>query len=140
MIEKFSDYEGNQYLNEAGKFVFTIENYELTTSNSGSVIAKFDVKCDKGSTTVYHSLNPKARWSYNSLIKACLHLNTAEKIAKFELDYETIGNDLIGCKFIGNVECETYDKEVSTPNDDGTFTRSIEKKESYKIKSYEECK
>ena len=140
MIEKFSDYEGTQYLSEAGKFVFEITSYELTESSSGNIMAKFEVKCDKGVTTIYHSLAPKARWSYNSLIKACMHLNTPEKIAKFELDYETIGNELIGKKFIGDVECETYDKEVSTPNDDGTFKRDIVKKDSYKIKSYEECK
>lgn len=140
MIEKMSEYEGTQFLAKEGKFVFTITSYELTTSSAGTPTAKFEVKCSDGVATIYHSLNPKARWSYNSLIKACLHLNTPEKIAKFELDYETVGNDLIDKTFIGVVECETYDKEVSTPNEDGTFSRTIEKRDSYKIKSYEECK
>ena len=138
--EKLIDYEGTQYLNEAGKFEFEITSYELQPGSSGSPVAKFELKCDKGVTTVYHSLNPKARWSQNNLIKCALHINTPEKLAAFELDYETIGNDLIGKKVIGIVERETYLKDVSTPTEDGTFVRETIEKESFKIKSYEECK
>lgn len=138
--EKLIDYEGTQYLNEEGKFEFTIESYELMPGSSGSPVAKFELKCAKGVTTVYHSLMPKARWSYNSLIKCALHINTPEKLAAFELDYETIGNDIIGKKVIGVVEKDTYLKDVSIPNDDGTFTRDTIPKESFKVKSYEECK
>ncbi len=136
MIEKFSDYEGTQFIDRAGEFEFEIMDYELKDSSKGTAMAVFNVKSDAGSSTIYHSLNPKARWSYNNLIKCALKLDTPEKIAAFELDYETIGNDLVGHKFIGVVECEKYDKEIKVPNDDGTFTTSIESRDSYKIKSY----
>ena len=136
MIEKFSDYEGTQFLDRAGTFDFEITSYELSTSKAGDPMAVFNAKSDAGSTTIYHSLNPKARWSYNNLIKACLNLNTKEKIEAFECDYETIHNKLIGTKFLGVVECETYEKEVKIPLDDGTFETGSETKESFKVKTY----
>lgn len=139
MIEKFSDYEGTSFLNKAGEFVFEITSYELKDSSKGTPMAVFEVKSDEGTTTIYHSLNPKARWSYNNLIKACLELDTKEKIEAFECDYETVGQDLVGKRFVGKVECETYQKEVKKPLDDGTFENAIETRESYKIKSYAQC-
>ena len=135
MVEKFSDYEGTQYLNKEGEFEFEIMEYELKDSKKGEPMAVFTAKCDEGQTTLYHSLNPKARWSYNNLIKCCLKL-TAEKAKTFELDYETIGIQLVGKKFIGTVECDSYTKIVKKPNDDGTFTETEEVKDSYKVVSY----
>ena len=136
MIEKFSDYESVGFLDQEGEFEFEITDYQLKDSKNGTPMAVFDVKSDAGKTTLYHSLNPKARWSYNNLIKACLKLDTRDKIQSFECDYETIGQKLIGATFIGVVECEMYDKEIKVPLDDGTFETSYEAKESYKIKSY----
>ena len=132
MIEKFSDYETG-FLAETGTFEFEIINYELCEGNNGPV-AHFEAKCDAGRTTLYQSLAPKARWSYNKLIKACMNLDTPEKIRNFELDYETIGNELINKKFIGVVEKENYEKAIKIPLDDGTFQDDVEKKVSYKIK------
>ena len=129
MIEKFSDYEGVGFLNQEGEFEFEITDYELKDSKNGTPMAA-------GKTTIYHSLNPKARWSYNNLIKACLKLDTKEKIQAFECDYETVGQELVGKTFIGVVECELYEKEIKVPLDDGTFETGTETKESYKIKSY----
>ena len=140
MIEKFSDYEGVGYLEKEGSFEFEITDYELKDSKNGNPMAVFEVKSDAGKSTLYHALTPKARWSYNNLIKACLHLDTKEKINAFECDYETIGKELIGKKFIGVVTCETYEKEIKVPQDDGTFANDTVTKESYKITSYEMCK
>ena len=139
MIEKFSDYEGNTYLNTTGDFEFEITSYELKESKSGNPMAVFEVKSDAGCTTLYHSLNPKARWSYNNLIKACLKLNTKEKINSFSCDYETIGNELVGKKFRGVVEEQVYEKQVKIPLDDGTFQDGVEEKTSYKIVEYKEA-
>lgn len=139
MVEKFSDYEGGNFLNQEGEFVFEITDYELKDSSKGNLMAVLSVKSDAGITTLYHTLNPKARWSYNNLIKACLHLNTKAKVDAFECDYETIGNQLVGTTFVGIVECEEYEKEVKKPRDDGTFENTIEIKESYKIKAYKEA-
>jgi len=137
MIEKFSDYEGQQYLNEEGEFVFEITNAEVKDSKKGEPMVVLEAKSDKGVTTIYHSLNPKARWSYNRLIKACLNLDTPEKVGAFECDYETIHNQLIGKKFIGIVEAQTYIKEIKKPLDDGTFEDSTEEKTSYKVVDYD---
>lgn len=136
MIEKFSDYESAGFLNQEGEFPFEIEDYELKDSKNGNPMAVFSCKSVVGKTTIYHSLSPKARWSYNNLIKACLKLDTPEKIASFECDYEIIGRDLVGKKFIGVVKCETYEKEIKRPQDDGTFIDDVEVKESYKITEY----
>lgn len=135
MIEKFSDFEGSKYLDQAGEFVFTIKNYELKDSSKGTPMAVFEVESDAGKTTIYHSLNQKARWSYNNLIAACMKLSTEQR-KTLELDYQLIGKDLVGKTFLGTVEEETYEKEVKTPNDDGTFTAAIEDRVSYKIVSY----
>ena len=136
MVEKFSDYEGAAYLSEAGEFDFEITNYELKDSSKGTPMAVFEVKSDKGQSTIYHSLNTKARWSYNNLIKICLGLDTPEKIAAFECDYETIGSQLVGKKFKGVVDCQSYERLVKVPLDDGTFDEKTEVKESYKIIDY----
>lgn len=136
MVEKFSDFEGMGFLSKAGEFVFEVTEAELKDSKAGTPMAVLTVKCDEGQSTIYHSLNPKARWSYNNLIKACLNLDSREKIEAFSCDYELIHNELIGKKFVGVVECQEYDKEVKKPLDDGTFDTTIEKKESYKIVEY----
>ena len=139
MIEKFSDYESVGFLSKEGEFEFEITDYELKDSKNDNLMAVFNVKSDEGQSTIYHSLNPKARWSYNNLIKACLKLNTKEKINSFSCDYETIGNELVGKKFIGVVEEQTYEKQVKVPLDDGTFEDGIEEKISYKIIEYKEA-
>lgn len=136
MKEKFSDYEGVGFLSQEGKFEFEVVDYELKDSKSGTPMAVFNVKSEAGQSTIYHSLNSKARWSYNNLIKACLKLDTKEKIEAFECDYETIGNDIVGKKFIGTVKEETYQKQVKVPLDDGTFEDGVEEKISYKIVEY----
>lgn len=137
MVEKFSDYESVGYVDKEGEFDFEIKSYELRDSSKGSAMAVFEVEsAEAGKSTIYHSLTPKARWSYNNLIKCCLKL-TKEEAATFELDYETIGNKLIGKHFIGSVECQTYEKEVKKPLDDGTFETATETRDSYKIVHYE---
>lgn len=136
MKEKFSDYEGVGFLSQEGKFEFEVVDYELKDSKSGTPMAVFNVKSEAGQSTIYHSLNAKARWSYNNLIKACLKIDTKEKIEAFECDYETIGHDLVGKKFIGVVKEETYQKQVKVPLDDGTFEDGVEEKISYKIVEY----
>lgn len=138
MVEKFADFEGTGYLSEAGEFVFEITSAELKDSKAGSPMVVLEAKSDKGMTTLYHSLNEKARWSYNRLISACLQL-TDEQKKTFELDYQTIGRDLIGKKFIGVVEEDTYEKPVKKMLDDGTFDDDVEVKTSYKVKEYKPC-
>ena len=139
MVEKFSDYESVGFLSKEGEFEFEVMDYELKDSKNDNLMAVFNVKSDEGQSTIYHSLNPKARWSYNNLIKACLKLNTKEKIDAFSCDYETIGNELVGKKFIGTVKEETYQKQVKVPLDDGTFEDGVEEKVSYKIVEYKEA-
>lgn len=139
MVEKFSDYESVGFLSKEGEFEFEVMDYELKDSKNDNLMAVFNVKSDEGQSTIYHSLNPKARWSYNNLIKACLKLNTKEKIDAFSCDYETIGNELVGKKFIGTVKEETYQKQVKVPLDDGTFEDGVEEKISYKIVAYKEA-
>ena len=138
MIEKFSDYEGTQFIDKEGEFVFEITDAEIKQSASGNDMVVLTCKSDEGVATVYHSLNPKARWSYNNLIKACLHLNTKEQIADFTLDYQTIHNDLIGTTFVGTVEAQSYDKDIKVPLEDGTFDLQKETRISYKIVAYSE--
>lgn len=139
MVEKFSDYESVGFLSKEGEFEFEVMDYELKDSKNDNLMAVFNVKSDEGQSTIYHSLNPKARWSYNNLIKACLKLNTKEKINSFSCDYETIGNELVGKKFRGVVEEQTYEKQVKIPLDDGTFEDGVEEKVSYKIVEYKEA-
>lgn len=141
MIEKFSDYESVGFIATEGEFTFEVKKGELKDSSKGTPMVVLDVEAPEGKTSLYMSLNPKARWKYNNLIKACLaeRLNTPEKRAAFELDYETIHNELIGKKFIGKVECESYDKVVKTPQDDGTFLEETVKADSYKIIDFKAC-
>ena len=139
MIEKFSDYESVEFLSKECEFEFEVMDYELEDSKNGTPMAVFNVKSDEGQSTIYDSLNAKARWSYNNLIKACLKLNTKEKIEAFSCDYETIGHDLVGKKFIGTVKEETYQKQIKIPLEDGTFEDGVEEKISYKIVSYKEA-
>lgn len=136
MIEKFSDFESVGFLDRAGEFVFTVKEGEVKDSSKGTPMVVLSVEADEGKSTMYFSLDPKARWNYNNLIKACLKLDTKEKINKFECDYETVHNQLIGKKFVGSVVEESYDKVVKKPLDDGTFEESVETKASFKIKSY----
>lgn len=133
MIEKFSDYEGGGFLSKEGQFVFTVDEAELTESKKGNQMWKFTMKCKEGSTNVWHSLVKQAKWSFNNLIKACLKLDTEEKIANFECDYEQIGHDLVGKQFMATVKKDTYTKETKIPLDDGTFEDGLEEKVSYKI-------
>ena len=140
MIEKFADTLSAEYLSKEGEFLFTITSYELKDGPKGPM-AVFEAKSDEGITTLYHSLNSKAKWSYANLVRACFKLDTREKINAFAphnggIDYELIGQDLINKTFIGVVECQTYEKEIKVPNDDGTFETSKEIKDSYKITSY----
>lgn len=139
MKEKFSDFESVGFISKAGEFEFTVKDYELKDSKAGSQMAVFNVENKvEGSTTLYFPLSTKARWNYNNFIKACrpTELDTEEKIANFQFDYEVDGATLVGKKFIGKVEAETYTKEVKVPLDDGTFDTREETKESFKIKSY----
>lgn len=136
MVEKFSDFESVGFLDKEGEFVFTVKEAEVKDSSKGTPMVVFQVESDAGKSTMYFSLDPKARWNYNNLIKACLKLDTKEKINAFECDYFVVHNQLIGKEFIGNVEAEQYEKVVKKPLDDGTFEESVETKTSYKIKSY----
>lgn len=138
MVEKFSDFEGMTYLNEEGEFEFEIISAELKDSKAGTPMVVLEAKSDKGMTTLYHSLAEKARWSYNRLIAACLKL-TDEQKKTFQLDYQTIGQELIGKKFIGVVEEDSYEKPIKKMLDDGTFADDVEVKSTYKVKEYKPC-
>lgn len=132
MIEKFSDYEGSAFLSEAGTFEFTVEDAEVTESKSGNTMVKFTFKCDKGTTNAYHVLSPNARWTYNKLIAAALKL-TEEQKKTFELDYETVHNQLLGKTFWADVTEDSYEREIKKPMPDGTYETGIEMRVSYKI-------
>lgn len=138
MKEKFSDYEGG-FIQEEGEFEFTITDAELKQSKKGDDMVELTAKSAVGQTVLRHSLLPKARWSYNNLIKACLHLNTREKIEAFECDYQTIHQQLIGKTFIGTVEAQSYMKETKVALDDGTFETVSTPSTSYKVVTYKEC-
>lgn len=131
MVEKFDDFEGQNFLDKEGTFIFEVEDYELQPSkNGGYDNAVFTFKCDDGTIRQWHSLNPKARWTYNKLIKACMKDKTPK-----ELDYSTFGNELIGKKFKADVELQCYDTEVKVPRDDGTYESKIVTKENLKVVS-----
>lgn len=134
MVEKFADYESVNYVEKEGTYEFEVTDYELKDGKEFPC-AVFEVKSDAGKSTVYCSLSPKARFNYNSFIAACLNL-TPEQRKTFELDYEIIGQQLVGKHFLGEVVCESYDKEVKTMNDDGTMSTDIVKKDGYKIKKF----
>ena len=139
MIEKFSDFESAKYLDKAGTFVFTVKNYELKESKTGNPMAVFTVEAAEGTSTLYFPIIDSCKWKYNMFIKACLYekLNTPEKVANFTLDYDTIGRELIGKKFTGTVDEESYTKEIKVPNADGTFSTQEEIKVSYKVTAFE---
>lgn len=132
MIEKFSDYEGGNFIDKEGEFNFEIKDAELMDSKSGNLMVKFDLQAPEGSATVYHVLTPKARWTYNRLIGAALAL-TEEQKKSFELDYETIHNQLIGKHVLATVNAESYIKEIKVPLEDGTYQTSEEERVGYKI-------
>lgn len=127
MVEKFDDYEGG-FLSEEGTFKFTITSAELTDSKSGNPMWVFNVKSKAGTSVIRHSLAPKARWTFNKLIRAC----TQDKPPK-ELDYSTYGQELVGKWFIADVVEESYEKEVKVPNEDGTFDTTTQTKKSFNI-------
>lgn len=127
MVEKFDEYEGG-FIDREGKFEFTITSAELKDSKNGDPMWVFEVKCDVGTSTIYHSLKKNARWTFNKLIKACMKGQPPK-----ELDYETYGQQLVGKKFIADVFEDSYDKEVKVPNEDGTFDTVIKTQKSYKI-------
>lgn len=132
MIEKFSDYEGGNFIDKEGEFNFEIKDAELMDSKSGNLMVKFDLQAPEGSATVYHVLTPKARWTYNRLIGAALAL-TEEQKKSFELDYETIHNQLIGKHVLATVNAESYIKEIKVPLEDGTYQTSEEERVGYKV-------
>lgn len=132
MIEKFSDYEGGNFIDKEGEFNFEIKDAELMDSKSGNLMVKFDLQAPEGSATVYHVLTPKARWTYNRLIGAALAL-TEEQKKSFELDYETIHNQLIGKHVLATINAESYIKEIKVPLEDGTYQTSEEERVGYKV-------
>lgn len=132
MKEKFADYEGSQFIEQEGEFVFTVDEAELTESKAGDPMWVFTMKSEVGSGKCWHSLTKNARWTLNKLIAACLKL-TPEQKATYELDYETIGNELIGKQFVATVKKDTYLKESKRPTPDGRFEDITEEKISYKI-------
>lgn len=134
MVEKFSDYEDG-FIEEAGIFTFEVLDAEIKDSAKGSMMAVFSVKCPVGKTTIYHVIEPKSRWSYNKFIAACLNLSAEEK-QTFELDYGTIHLKLVGKKFVGVVEEQSYVKEDKRLLEDGTYDTVEETRVSYKIISY----
>ena len=139
MIEKFSDYESVGFISSCGDFTFTVKSCELKDSKAGNPMVVIDVEADEGKSTLYFSLSPKARCKYNNFIKACLHdrLDTPDKIKEFQLDYETIHTELVNKKFIGHVIADTYEKEIKTPLDDGTFDTDYQEVTTYKIDTYD---
>ena len=135
MIEKFADFEKSAYLDKTGVFTFTITDAELTNTKKGDPMWKFTCDSEAGQTTLYHAILPTTKWSFNKLIAACLNLTEDQK-KTFELDYETIGRKLINTKFDGEVDEESYEKEIKSPRDDGTFDTRVETRKSYKVVKY----
>lgn len=135
MVEKFSDFEGGNFIDVEGTFVFKVVEADLKDSKNGNLMVVLDVQAPEGKTTLYHVLSKNTRWSYNKLIAACLKLTPEEK-AKFELDYETVHQQLIGKSFVGIVEAQSYDKETKVLQPDGTYLNDTETKTSYKIVEY----
>ena len=130
------DYEGTQYINEEGTFIFTVKDAEIKDSKAGNPMVVFTVQSDHGQSTLYFPLTDKAKWKYNKFIKACLKLDHISKYKDLEIDYELVHHDLIGTQFQGTVECEEYQKTVKVPTDDGRFEERVEDSISYKITDY----
>ena len=78
------------------------------------------------------SLSDKARWRYNQLIAAALKL-TKEQRRTYELDYETIGQELVGKEFYGVVEYKEVPRTVRVPDEDGIIVEKTEVKSFYEI-------
>ena len=129
MVEKFSDYEGGQYLDHEGQFTFEVTEAELMQSSKGNPMVKVSVKAPEGMSTLYFSLQPKARWKYNKFIKACM-------VPPEELDYETFHNQLIGCHFVGDVVRDYYTSTSKVMTPDGRFVDQEVEKETYKIEDF----
>lgn len=136
MKEKFMDFEGTQWLEQAGEFKFEVKEAEVKDSNAGNPMVVITVQAAEGQSTLYFSLSPKARWKYNNFIKACLKLDHISKYKDLEIDYETIHQSLIGKEFIGTVEADVYEKKTKVPTDDGRFEEKVEEKISYKIVAF----
>ena len=136
MVEKFSDYESTMYLSEPGTYIFTVKNAELKDSKNGNLMVEVTCSCDDGELRSWFSLSPKARFKYNNFIAACLKL-TREQRRCYELDYETIHNELIGKKFIGTVEEDTYEKPIKAMTEDGRFEERIEEKHVLRIARFD---
>lgn len=135
MVEKFRDYEGMQYINQEGDFTFEVTDAELGVSSTGNQMVKFTVKAPEGTSTLYFSLSPKARWKYNRFIKACLNLST-ERANELELDYETFHNNLIGYKFVGSVVHDYYTQVKKVLAPDGRFVEEEVERDNYKIETF----
>lgn len=130
------DFEGEKWLDQEGQFEFEVKDAELKMSSAGNEMIVFNVQAPEGKSTLYFSLNEKARWKYNNFIKACLKLDHISKIKNFELDYHTIHNDLIGKHFIGTVIKDFYVKETKVPTADGLYETKEEEKTSYKVEQF----
>ena len=96
-------------------------------------------KIDKLPDFLYNLMNGTLPQFYNyfSDVDGITKLNTPEKVANFTLDYDTIGRELIGKKFTGTVDEDSYTKEIKVPNADGTFSTQEEIKVSYKVTAFE---
>lgn len=137
MVEKFSEYESKQYLGEEGEFLFTVKNAEIKQSSKGNDMVVFEVEAYEGTSTLYMPLVPNARWKYNNFIKACMKLDTKEKIDAFECDYFEIHNKLIGKTFRGVVKRDTYERVVKMMDPEtGLCTDVPEERVSYKIEDF----
>lgn len=138
MIETFEDAFGGEYLNEAGTFQFTIDEATLKESKNGDPMIEVTLKCDKGQTKDYFVLTDKAKWKYKQFIALAFGYTSKEALIAdgFSKDLETVHNELIGKTVWGEVEEETYTKEVKVPRDDDTFETKLEERVSYKVKRY----
>lgn len=137
MKEKFSDFDGGNYLDQEGYFIFEIKSAELKDSAKGNPMWVFDVQSPEGSSTLYHVIDVKSRWSFNNLIAACMQF-TPEERSEYMCDYQTIGQELVGMKFKGNVVLEPYSTTTKVPDPEkpGLYIDKVVVKDSYKIKSY----
>ena len=130
MIEKFNDFESN-FIEEEGTYKFKITDYELKDGNVAPM-AMFTFKAEEGTMKRGVSLSDKARWRYNQLIATALKL-TKEQRRTYELDYETIGQELVGKEFYGVVEYKEVPRTVRVPDEDGIIVEKTEVKSFYEI-------
>lgn len=133
MKEKFSNFDGEDFLKSEGEFQFTIKEAIKQSNSAGDgEIVKFVCVAPEGKTDLYKSLKPEARWSYNQLIRAALQISK-EDWKDFEGDYDTIHTQLIGKTFNATVVASSYTKTRKVERPDGTFETKEEEKVSYKI-------